>query len=56
MLRYNVILVDGKLAINWQDETRPEAIDRARQERQDRNVRTGAPFALQGARPKACLS
>jgi hypothetical protein len=32
MLRYHVILVDGKLAIKWEDETHPEAIDRARQQ------------------------
>jgi hypothetical protein len=30
MHRYNVILVDGELAIMWEDETRAEAVDRAR--------------------------
>ena len=30
MHRYNVILVDGELAIEWEDETRAEAVDRAR--------------------------
>jgi hypothetical protein len=30
MNRYNVILVDGELAIEWEDETRAEAVDRAR--------------------------
>lgn len=29
MHRYSVILVDGELAIKWEDETRAEAIDRA---------------------------
>lgn len=30
MHRYNAILVDGELAIEWEDETRADAVDRAR--------------------------
>jgi len=30
MHRYHAILVDGELAIEWEDETRAEAVDRAR--------------------------
>lgn len=39
MLNYIVILVDGKLAIKWDDETRGQAIDRARAEAKSAAVR-----------------
>jgi hypothetical protein len=33
MHRYSLLIVDGKLAIQWDDETREQAAERARGER-----------------------
>ncbi len=49
MHAYHVILVNGKLAIKWEDETHLEAIERARAERNMNAALLGRAW-LSGAR------